>query len=120
MTRNSVGQRRTILVVDDNRLFRALVVETLEGCSVEEAEDGPTGVQKALGNDYDLILMDNRLPGYRADEAIRRIIARKPRQRIIVVTGSPGDDSVQRALEHGALTCLAKPFDIEDVVRWVQ
>jgi two-component system response regulator (stage 0 sporulation protein F) len=119
---DAYGQERRILVVDDDTVLRELLVEVLgvEGCVVEEAEDGPTGVEKALAYDYDLILMDNRMPGYRADEATRRVIAQKPRQRIVVVTGSPGDDSVHRALENGALACLAKPFRMEDVTRWLR
>jgi two-component system response regulator (stage 0 sporulation protein F) len=113
------SEQRRILVVDDDKVFRALMIEALKGCLVEEAEDGMAGVEKALARDYDPILMDNRMPGYRADEAVRCVIAQKPRQRIVIVAGSPGDDSVQRALKHGALACLAKPFHIEDLIQWL-
>jgi CheY-like chemotaxis protein len=115
------SEERRILVVDDDKVFRGLMIEVLEleGYVVEEAEDGPTGVEKALARDYDLILVDNRMPGYRADETVRRVIAQKPKQRMVVVTGSPMDDSVQRALEYGALACLAKPFRVRDLARWL-
>lgn len=112
---------KSVLVVDDDEMFRDMMAEVLEmeGCLVDEAGDGPAGVEKALAGDYDLILLDNRMPGYWADEATRRVMTEKPEQRIVIVTGSPGDQSVHHALECGALGCLAKPFDIKDVTRWL-
>lgn len=114
------GAKR-VLVVDDDEMLREMMAEVLEmeGCLVDEAGNGPAGVEKALAADYDLILLDNRMPGYWADEATRRVMAEKPQQRIVIVTGSPRDQSVHHALECGALGCLAKPFDIEDMARWL-
>ena len=111
--------RKKVLVVDDDDDVRDLLVKLLEaeGFVVDIAGDGLGGVDKALAHDYDLILMDNRMPGCWADEATRRIMAEKPGQRIVIVTGSPRDESVDRALQNGALACLSKPFNIEDVAR---
>lgn len=112
------GKKR-VLVVDDDEGVRNLLAKLLEaeGCVIDTAADGPSGVAKALAYDYDLILMDNRMPGCRADEATERIMAEKPGQRIVIVTASPVDESVHQALQQGALACLSKPFDIEDVAR---
>ena len=115
-----LGVRRSrVLVVDDDEGVRDLLAKLLEaeGCVVDTADDGPRGVDKALAYDYDLILMDNRMPGCRADEATRRIMAGKPGQRIVIVTGSTVDTSVRQALQKGALACLSKPFNIDDVAR---
>jgi DNA-binding response OmpR family regulator len=113
------AKRKRVLVIDDEASIRELLVRLLEGegCLVDTAEDGPSGIEKALAGDYDLILMDNGMPGCRADEATERIIAEKLKQRIVIVTANPGDESVHRALENGALACVSKPFDIEDVKR---
>jgi len=114
--------KRRVLVVDDDEGVRDLLVRLLEaeGFVVDIADDGLKGVDKALVHDYDLILMDNRMPGCGADEATRRIMAEKPGQKIIIVTGSPMDEGLERALKNGAFACLSKPFDVEDVRRIAQ
>lgn len=113
------ARKKRVLVVDDDASVRELLVRLLEaeGCLVDTAEDGPGGIEKALAGDYDLIFMDNKIPGCQADDATERIIAEKLEQRIVILTANPGDESVHRALENGALTCVSKPFDIEDVKR---
>ena len=113
------GKKKGVLVVDDDASVRDLLAGLLEaeGCLVDTAEDGPGGVEKALAGDYDLIFMDSRIPGCRAEEATERIIAEKLRQRIVITTASSDDESVHRALECGALACVSKPFAIEDVRR---
>ena len=112
-------RRKRVLVIDNDASVRDLLAGLLEAesCLVDTAEDGPSGIEMALAVDYDLIFMDDRMPGCRADEATERIIAEKLRQRIVITTASPGDESVHRALEHGALAWVPKPFDIKDVRR---
>ena len=113
------AKKKRVLVIDDEAPVRGLLAGLLEaeGCLVDTAEDGPGGVEKALAGDYDLIFMDSRIPGCGADEATERIITEKLKQRIVIVTASPGDESAHRALERGALACVSKPFAIEDVRR---
>jgi DNA-binding response OmpR family regulator len=113
------AKKKKVLVVDAEPSVRDLLAGLLEGegCVVDTAEDGPSGIEKALAGDYDLIFVDCRIPGCGADEAIERIIAQKVEQRIVITTVSPGDESVHRALECGALAWVCKPFVIEDVRR---
>jgi CheY-like chemotaxis protein len=113
------GKKKRVLVIDDEAPVRDLLAGLLEaeGCVVDTAEDGPSGVEKALAGDYDLIFMDSRMPGCGADEATERIIAEKLRQRIVITTDGPGEESVDRALGCGALAWVSKPFAIEDVRR---
>ncbi len=113
------AKKKKVLVIDDEASTRDLLAGLLEaeGCVVDTAEDGSGGVEKALTGDYDLIFMDSGIPGCGADEATERIIAEKLRQRIVITCASPGDESVHRALECGALAWVSKPFRIEDVRR---
>ena len=113
------AKKKRVLVIDDDASVRDLLAGLLEaeGCLVNTAEDGPGGIEKALAGDYDLIFMDSRIPGCRADEATERIIAEKLKQRIVITTADPGDESVHRALESGALAWVSKPCNIEDVRR---
>jgi CheY-like chemotaxis protein len=113
------ARKKRVLVIDDEASVRDLLAGLLEaeGCVVDTAEDGPSGIEKALAGDYDLIFMDSKMPGCGADEAIKRIIAEKLKQRIVITTANPGDEGVHRALECGALAWVSKPFAIEDVRR---
>ncbi|MEN2454134.1 response regulator, partial [Bacillus sp. JR_15] len=54
-----------ILVVDDEARIRRLLKMYLEreNYKIEEAENGDEAIDKALGNDYDLILLDLMMPG---------------------------------------------------------
>lgn len=113
------AKKRRVLIVDDETSTRDLLAGLLEaeGCLIDTAEDGPSGVEKALTGNYDLIFMDSGIPGCRADEAVQRIIAEKLEQRIVITTASSEDESIHRALESGALAWVSKPFRIEDVRR---
>ena len=66
-----------ILIVDDEKLIRDVIKEylSLEGFEVAEAEDGVEAVEKAMNNDYDLIIMDIMMPnkdGYQACKEIKQ------------------------------------------------
>ena len=66
-----------ILVVDDEELIRNVIKEylTLEGYTVDEAEDGQVAVDKVKNNNYDLIIMDIMMPkmdGYQACKEIKK------------------------------------------------
>ena len=73
---NTMNTSGKILLVEDqasNRTVISLMLEAI-GVEVETAEHGSEGVEKALANDYSLILMDLKMPnmdGYQATEAIR-------------------------------------------------
>ena len=89
------ARKKRILIIDDDVSVRDVLAGLLEaeGCVVDTAEDGPSGIEKALAGDYDLIFMDNALPGCRADEAIERILGEKARQRLVITAVSPDDES---------------------------
>ena len=55
--------------------------------------------------------MDNAISSLEKAESI----AEKLRQRIVITSDGPGEESIDRALECGALACVSKPFAIEDV-----
>lgn len=79
-----------ILYVEDNADSREaiqLCLEAIYDCTVDTAIDGLSGVEKALTNDYDVILMDIGLPDISGVEAARRIKRQKPNQLIISSSG---------------------------------
>jgi PAS domain S-box-containing protein len=105
-----------ILLAEDgkaNQLVAAAILRKA-GYTVELARDGAEAVAAAESGDYDLILMDLRMPlmdGYAATRAIRDIRGTRGRVPIIAMTASvmPGD--AERCMEVGMDGHLAKPLD---------
>jgi two-component system cell cycle response regulator DivK len=115
---------RTILYVEDNELNRKIVRDLLRRTSYRliEAPDGETGVQIALEQRPDLILMDVQLPKMSGFEATHRLRAETATADtpIIAITSFAlsGDD--QRAKDAGASAYLPKPyspFTLLDMIR---
>ena len=92
----SVAAELRVLVVDDQAAFRraaALLVRSAAGLTlVGEAASGEEAVVLTQSLEPDLVLMDVRLPGINGPEAARRILAERPRTRIILMsTYQPAD-----------------------------
>lgn len=106
-----------ILFVEDDPLNRRVVKEMLTAARIDmyEAEDALTGLKMIDENDYDLILMDLRMPGMDGMEAIRRIRAREDEKGlvpIIVVTADTALDLRGQCIEQGADEFLIKPVEV--------
>jgi two-component system cell cycle response regulator DivK len=105
---------KTILYVEDNELNRKIVRDLLRRTSYRliEAPDGEAGVQTALAERPDLILMDIQLPKISGLEATRRLRAEAATAAtpIIAITSFALSGDEQRAKEAGASAYLPKPF----------
>jgi excisionase family DNA binding protein len=115
------GERaHRVLVVDDEKTIREVVVQALkridEDLNVEEAEDGVEGCIK-LGSFFpDLLVLDLMMPkadGYAVIERVRSDNNTK-NTKILVLTGYPSPENIDRAIQAGADDWLAKPFNIPD------
>lgn len=107
-----------ILFVDDNGMNRKVVECMLEaaGLQMAEAEDAQSGLAMIEAGDYDIILMDLRMPGMDGLTAIRQIRARgdaKASLPIIVVTADNAPQIRGQALAAGADDVLHKPVQME-------
>jgi len=106
-----------VLFVEDNEVNRRVVGEMLRAGEIEmaEAEDGETGLRMVEENDYDLILMDLRMPGMDGLTAIRHIRARgdaKAQAPIIVITADAGSTIEADCKAAGADDLLLKPVSM--------
>jgi DNA-binding NarL/FixJ family response regulator/serine phosphatase RsbU (regulator of sigma subunit) len=109
-----------VLVVDDHvvvrRGIRALLATEAGIEVVGEAGDGREAVAEAESLRPDMILMDLLMPEMDGIEATRRIIARQPEVRILVLTSFASDDMVFPAIKAGALGYLLKDSSPEELV----
>ena len=101
-----------ILIIDDDTALCELVTEYLEplGFAVEAVHRGDQGVERALTEEHDLILLDVMLPGQNGFEVLRQI--RESSKIPVLMLTARGDD-VDRivGLEIGADDYLPKPFN---------
>jgi len=115
-------QRIEVLVVDDEHPTRLLMERELPraGCSVTCVESGERALEQLLVQDYDVVLLDLKMPGIGGMETLRRIGASGASAEVIVLTGHPDVDSAIEAMKLGAYDYLTKPFklgEVEEVLR---
>jgi PAS domain S-box-containing protein len=104
-----------VLVVDDGVENRELVTLLLEeaGLTVDEAENGLTGVEKAVAGNYDVILMDVQMPvmdGFTATQTLRQ---QGLTTSIVALTANAMKGFEQECLEAGYSEYITKPIDID-------
>ncbi|AEI66586.1 ATP-binding protein [Corallococcus macrosporus] len=107
---------RHVLLVDDHSDSRQLVRELLEmeGHTISEAEDGPSGLATARALRPDVVLLDIGLPGLDGYEVARALRATDEGRDLVLiaVTGYGLEDDRRRALEAGFDEHLVKPVDL--------
>lgn len=106
-----------ILVVDDDAELCKLVGEYLEseGFAIDSEGSGDHGAERALENDYSLVILDVMLPGINGFEALRRIRARSD-VPVLMLTARGDDVDRIVGLEIGADDYLPKPFNPRELV----
>lgn len=107
-----------ILVIDDERAIRNTLKEILEfeGYSVEVAENGRIGLDRALAGSYDLIFTDIKMPEMDGMEFLRAyhegMSQHGEEAPVVVITGHGSVDSAVDALKSGAFDFIQKPLDL--------
>ena len=104
-----------VLVIDDSESIHKLVVARLrpEGLEVLGEVDGERGIERAIADQPDLILLDIGLPNVDGFEVCRRL-KEHPATRsipVIFLTGTADTESKVRGLDLGAVDYVTKPFD---------
>jgi len=117
-------KRINLLICDDQAIvrkgIRALLATEPNIEVIGEAENGQEAISQAEELNPDVILMDLVMPEVDGIEAIRRITARQPEARILVLTGFATDDKVFPAIKAGALGYLLKDSSPEELVQAIQ
>ena len=113
---------KSILVIDDETMILDAIKIIFEdmGYSVKVFSDSPAGTEEALRSDYDLILVDVRMPGMNGAEVTESIKKAKPKARILIITAYPNDPLAVRALGAGAVGLLKKPFEIAKIIDFLK
>nr|WP_281378752.1 response regulator [Paenibacillus phyllosphaerae] len=115
-----------VLVADDNEVNQKLTICMLEklGIKADVASDGGEAVAKSESGDYELILMDIRMPVMDGLEATRRVLASPAASRrppvVVAMTANVLPVDRERCLAAGMADFLAKPLQLDAVRRLLQ
>ena len=113
---------KTVLIIEDEQNIVDILSFNLgrEGYDTLEALDGPTGLQLALEQNPDLILLDLMLPGMDGFEVCRRIREAGSSVPIVMLTAREEEDDKVRGLELGADDYITKPFKNRELIARVK
>jgi signal transduction histidine kinase len=106
--------KASVLVVDDERDFAALLAERLAARDFEArvAHDGGQAMALLDAADVDVVLLDVGLPGKNGIEVLRDIKALRPFTQVVMLTGQSSLATAVSGMKHGAFDYLLKPADI--------
>src|SRR5246500_4668190 len=107
---------RVLVIEDDGELAEAIAAGLrVEGMAVDTALDGAAGLDRALVNDYDVIVLDRDLPGLHGDDVCGRLVT-AVRARILMLTAAGTIEDRVTGLDRGADDYLPKPFAFAELV----
>lgn len=103
-----------ILIVDDDKAIRNTLREILEfeKYEVDESPDGLDCIVKIKQNNYDVVILDVKMPKMDGMEAIERIQELKPDMPIVMISGHGNIDTAVEAVKKGAFDFISKPPDL--------
>jgi DNA-binding response OmpR family regulator len=106
-----------ILVVEDEPGIVDFVERSLrrQGFEVLAADDGETGLERALDPEVELVVLDLMLPGLSGIEVLRRLHAQRPDLPVIVLTARGEVEDRIAGLDSGAVDYLVKPFAVAEL-----
>ena len=106
-----------ILLVDDEVAFtkNLSLLLSKRGYEVRAVNDGESALRVAEEIEFDVVLLDLKMPGIDGIETLKRLKRRKPLVEVIILTGHGSVDSAIEGVGHGAFDYAMKPFDLNEL-----
>lgn len=107
-------KKESMLVVEDEEIMRDALVDYFsgEGRVVDTAQDGDSALEKINFNNYDVMIVDLRLPGRDGLSVLKEVREKNPKAKVIMITAYPTLESETEARNGGAVDYLTKPFEM--------
>jgi DNA-binding response OmpR family regulator len=104
--------KRRVLIVDDDRDHAESLADVLEmrGHVGELARNGEEAIVRFAQTEFDLVLLDVKLPGMNGVETFLELKKIRPTARVLMMTGFSLEQLIAQAIENGAIGVLYKPF----------
>ncbi len=116
---DSSENRIKLLIVDDDEKFLNTISERigLKDFDVTPASDGHKALKAAEKGDFDVAIVDLKMPGIDGKELLQRLKETHKFLEVIVLTGYSSIDSAVECTKLGAFGYLEKPFNFEDLLQ---
>lgn len=107
-----------ILVIEDEPTLSRLLSYNLsqEGYETKVVDHGGEGLQTALQQEFDLIMLDIMLPGMNGFEVLSKLRQKGNKTPVIVLTARNAEEEVVQGLKHGADDYITKPFGVAELL----
>ena len=113
--------KNVLVVEDDPNILDLIKIHLTDlNCHVSTSGDGADGLQKALSQDFDLILLDIMLPSIEGLEICRQIRAKEIQTPILILSAKSEELDKILGLEIGADDYLTKPFSVRELIARVK
>lgn len=120
----SVSKQKKIrvLIVEDEAVALNTLADILreEQYEVITASNGYMAIEKIKDKDVHIAIIDIRLPWLDGVETFKILKKKYPNIKGIMMTAYSASAQLQRAKDAGALTCIAKPFDIKEILTLIK
>ena len=113
--------RQSILVVDDEKSVRLMLTNILEplGHEVKTAVNGEDALKRLAEEDFDLILLDLRMPGMDGLTVLQRVTELRPDIQVVIVSAYGTIECAVEAIKRGAADFIQKPFAPQEIRKLV-
>jgi CheY-like chemotaxis protein len=111
-----------ILVVDDKKVIGDFFLLTLGyyGHHITAVHDFQNAVETVRRDQFDIAFMDMMMPGRDGVELLKEVKTIAPTLAVVMMSGYSLDEKRLQAKELGAVGCLKKPFEVDDIRRVVK
>ncbi len=114
---------KKVLVVDDSRVSRKMLIKMLEVSGFEvagEAVNGKDGYEQYVKLSPDVVLMDITMPEMNGIDALKQIIAHDGNTKVIIISAAGQDKKKEEAIRAGATKFITKPYKNEDIIKAIK
>jgi len=114
--------KNKILVVDDEEPLRIVLSAELEGegYQVTNAGDGQEAINILATTEYDLILLDIKMPNVDGFEVLKYVKEHSPKTKVVMLTGFADLKNAIESKKLGAEDFVSKPYDLVDLLTTVE
>jgi len=114
-------KKSRVLVVDDEKNIRLTIAQSLQklDLEVENAVNGEEALQKIRQGDFQLVLLDLKLPGMDGMEVLRKVRSFNKQIKILIITAHGTVENAVEAMKLGAVDFIQKPFTPDEIRAFV-
>ena len=108
-------EKENMLVVEDEDIMREALSDYFSdvGHKVDTADNGDKALEGLNLKDYNVMIVDLKLPGRDGLSVLKDIRAKNPKAKVIIITAYPSIETAKEAIRGGATDYLPKPFELD-------